>query len=386
MKCGRLFGGNNMAFLKMLLAGAVSLSALVDNLIAEETAQITLPNPSFEKEDAVRANEPDGWIANPAGGPLARDDSQSCSGQYSVRIDASEKPNTGWWTENRQAVEEGQTITFQGSVKLRNSWGDNELAILWYDANGKWLRTSRSEKQNGTCEWREVSVEAAVPPGARSVRFAVDRRFAAEGGMSWFDDLSVSVKGGHASAAAELPKDIPPDWNVELKPTGQGRDSLPGQAGDGENLLRNGKLQTGKGGLPEGWAPLENGWGKTEWSVAPAGQGRALSIADTLDPHAGWRSAPAAIPGGMEMTLALKLMMSHSSQVRMGLEWLDAERNSLGVTLSGRLDADETWQTNWMSAQPPAEARFVRVLVTQDKSSGVSRFTDFALTARPLAK
>jgi hypothetical protein len=85
----------------------------------------------------------------------------------------------------------------------------------------------------------------------------------------------------------------------------------------------------------------------------------------------------------MEMTLALKLVMSHSSQVRMGLEWLDAGRNSLGVTLSGHLDADEAWQTNWMSAQAPAEARFVRVLVMQDKSSGVSRFTDFVLTARP---
>lgn len=344
--------------------------------------QITIPNPSFEKECSVRGNEPEGWMGQPAGGPVVWDDTLAYEGRYSVRIDSpTEELNTGWLTENRQPVEEGQTLVFRGWVRLQQAWGDNELTIIWYDNNGKWLKTSRSEKLNGTCEWQEIMLEAAVPPGARSARFSVGRRFQTEedGGVSWFDDLSVSVKSEQVSFESEKSERMSPNWSIVLNPSREGRGPSP--AGNGKNLLSNGKVTAGKEGSPEGWSRLENEWGKTEWEIV-TDKVRGLSIADTLDSNVGWRSDPVAVSGGAQMILSLQLMMKHSSHVRMGLDWLDSNQDSLGVVLSSDLAGNEKWQAIWMEAQAPADACFVQALVTQDKSSGISLFTDFALTTQ----
>jgi hypothetical protein len=209
----------------------------------------------------------------------------------------------------------------------------------------------------------------------------VDRQFRAEGGASWFDDLSVSVEGASDPVESGQSKDLPPKWSNLMKPSGEGQDRLPSPAGDGKNLLPDGNLESGNIGQPEDWSRLENQWGETKWAVTPQ-KIHVLSIANTLDARVGWRSAPVNVSGGMEMNLSLQLMMNYSSNVRMGLDWLDADHNSLGVTLSGNLEGNGTWREFWMSAPAPAPARFVRVLVTQDKSSGTSLFTSFVLTAK----
>lgn len=351
---------------------------------AAHSQDLSLSNPSFENANSARNNVPEGWVKFPVDSGGFWDDSEAHEGRHSVRIEYSGKSGTYWQTENRHPVHEGQVITFRGWIKLEKGYGDNELIISWFDSNGKWLSSSRSEKQNGTCDWREVSVEAAVPTGAKSARFLVGRRFGTDDGVCWFDQLSASVKDSNGQNSAQAPKSmIPnnaaPNWANVMIPSREGREML--LATGAGNLLANGNLESGNDAQPVGWSRLEEQLGDGRWEPR-RDKIRSLSITDTLAASVGWRSDPVLLSDLKEVTLAMRVMLKRAYHVRIGLEWLDTANDSLGVTLSREMDGDDTaWQWSWLTALVPAQARYARVVVVQNRSSGTSFLGDFSLTA-----
>jgi hypothetical protein len=72
-----------------------------------------------------------------------------------------------------------------------NATGVTEIALSWFDVNGKWISQNTSNRlPAGTSSWTKMVVEAVAPAGATSVQLHL--KSGDNTGSVWFDDVAVS--------------------------------------------------------------------------------------------------------------------------------------------------------------------------------------------------
>ncbi|SDT78544.1 cellulase family glycosylhydrolase [Actinoplanes derwentensis] len=69
--------------------------------------------------------------------------------------------------------------------------GSNEMALSWFDINGRWLgQNSSKQVAKGTSDWTRLTVDAVAPAGATGVQLHL--KSGDNKGSVWFDDVVVS--------------------------------------------------------------------------------------------------------------------------------------------------------------------------------------------------
>ncbi|MDI6102701.1 cellulase family glycosylhydrolase [Actinoplanes sp. NEAU-A12] len=72
-----------------------------------------------------------------------------------------------------------------------NATGTTEIALSWFDANGKWIRQDASRRlPNGTTTWTKLVVETTAPANAAGVQLHL--KSGDNKGSVWFDDVAIS--------------------------------------------------------------------------------------------------------------------------------------------------------------------------------------------------
>ncbi|MHB9024079.1 MAG: sugar-binding protein [Armatimonadota bacterium] len=258
-----------------------------DNL-AIQPLDFTLANTGFEQAEVA-------W--KPVGAAKTawvRDGART--GKYAVSVsDAPDGLFSGWATEI--PVREDRAYRFGGFIKggdlAPNGFiGGGALAVQFLDAAGQALgKLITSPAVPAKTEWTEVKTPRAQPPaGAVSARLTAGLQYCR--GTAWFDDLNLIADIAEAANAARVQRDVPrPSDGVRYA----------------TNLLKNGDVETGAQGKPQGWTYIgsaEPNWtpeeitrlhtdgrpqynigrGRGEWSreIAYAGGGALLNI--SIDP------------------------------------------------------------------------------------------------------
>ncbi|WP_307833809.1 cellulase family glycosylhydrolase [Actinoplanes derwentensis] len=72
-----------------------------------------------------------------------------------------------------------------------NATGTTEIALSWFDVNGKWISQNLSNRlPAGNSGWTKLVVEAVAPAGATSVQLHL--KSGDNTGTVWFDDVAIS--------------------------------------------------------------------------------------------------------------------------------------------------------------------------------------------------
>ncbi|GAA1604525.1 hypothetical protein GCM10009828_034290 [Actinoplanes couchii] len=73
--------------------------------------------------------------------------------------------------------------------------GSNEMALSWFDVNGKWLgQNSSKQVAKGASEWTRLTVDAVAPAGATGVQLHL--KSGDNKGSVWFDDVALTPVAG----------------------------------------------------------------------------------------------------------------------------------------------------------------------------------------------
>ncbi|GIE95262.1 glycosyl hydrolase [Paractinoplanes rishiriensis] len=86
----------------------------------------------------------------------------------------------------------GQRWTAEVWARGNAATGATQIALSWFDANGKWLGgASSAALANGTTAWTRLTAAATAPAGTASVQ--VHLKSGGNTGTVWFDDVAMSV-------------------------------------------------------------------------------------------------------------------------------------------------------------------------------------------------
>jgi hypothetical protein len=158
-------------------------------------------NPSFEDDDGDRV--PDGWyvgwldLTDRAGRAEwyragTHWEKHVHTGQYSALILWSPKKGLEWRQAWRRAirVRPGEKYGVSVWVQTSAATGANYLALEFSNNAYQPITTARSESVTADAGWRQLTVEAAAPEGARWARVVLHSE--ANQGAAWFDDVEVA--------------------------------------------------------------------------------------------------------------------------------------------------------------------------------------------------
>jgi hypothetical protein len=88
-------------------------------------------------------------------------------------------------------VQAGQRWTAEVWARGNAATGANQIALSWFDVNGRWLGGSSSAAlPAGTTSWTKLSTVATAPAGTASVQ--VHLKSGGNTGTVWFDDVAMS--------------------------------------------------------------------------------------------------------------------------------------------------------------------------------------------------
>ncbi|MEW6358424.1 MAG: hypothetical protein AB1696_18970 [Planctomycetota bacterium] len=199
-------------------------------------------NPSAE-EDRNRDGIADGWTPSAFRSParLEWDRSVAHTGKASLRISDSANPaakewneRTGrWMSATRREVTPDEKYTLSVWVKTQDVTGSAAACIAWF-AEQKWLKEDYTERIFGTTDWKQVSVTAEAPAGAKWASIYLG--LGDSKGTVWFDDI-------HMTRGDSFPRnfvfvDISAACNTGFEDEAAG-DGKGGWTDQGKNDLRN---------------------------------------------------------------------------------------------------------------------------------------------------
>ncbi|GAA2702465.1 cellulase family glycosylhydrolase [Actinoplanes palleronii] len=116
------------------------------------------------------------------------------NGRYSLRFAGTTRTSAGL-----PSLRTAPITPVQGGYKWRaeafargfSATGITEISLSWFDANGKWLSESTSNRlPAGNTTWTKLVVETAAPAGAASVQLHL--KSADNTGVVYFDDVAIS--------------------------------------------------------------------------------------------------------------------------------------------------------------------------------------------------
>jgi hypothetical protein len=153
-------------------------------------------NNGFEMEGS--AGLPAEWATWPKSGAIAnfaRDTGVSHTGSASVRIGQSSlsgNATPAFYTEPVVPVHPGRT--YNANVWARGSaiTGNNDIAIAWFDVNGRWLGdTVSSPVAPGDSDWTLLNARGVAPPGTFYCQLHLQS--VNNQGTVYFDDVTFSA-------------------------------------------------------------------------------------------------------------------------------------------------------------------------------------------------
>ncbi len=218
--------------------------------IALRPADYSLPNPSFEQTKAD--GSPVLWrpygsaqtkiVTSPVhGGSKAGEVKDAPIAQFS-----------GWSAivpvrQDREYRLKG--FAKAGELRSGTAIAGGALSIQFLDAKGQSMGQPFYSKTTTTDgQWTELATPKATPPdGAVTARLTAGMIYS--GGSCWFDDLSLDMS---PIAAASVVKVLRPDPKPSKVAT------------YAANLLKNGNVESGENGMPEGWTYV--GKSEPDWS------------------------------------------------------------------------------------------------------------------------
>ena len=143
--------------------------------------------------EASVANSP--WQRNlPKGGGATVVTGTARTGKYSAKFARTTRTPAGLpslRTSPITPVHGGHRWRAEAYARGTDATGITEIALSWFDANGKWIRQDASDRlPNGTTTWTKLVVETTAPAGAAGVQLHL--KSGDNKGSVWFDDVAIS--------------------------------------------------------------------------------------------------------------------------------------------------------------------------------------------------
>ena len=165
-------------------------STVVRTVWTTGTVPNSLLNLSFE---AAAADSP--WRqANTAAGAAVITTGMARTGSWSARFAGTTRTSAGLpslVTAPITPVQAGYRWRAEAYARGVNATGTTEIALSWFDVNGKWISQNLSNRlPAGDTTWTKLVVEAAAPAGATSVQLHL--KSGDNSGSVWFDDVAIS--------------------------------------------------------------------------------------------------------------------------------------------------------------------------------------------------
>ncbi|MFD1366825.1 glycoside hydrolase 5 family protein [Actinoplanes sichuanensis] len=153
-----------------------------------------LPNSLLNLGFEAAASDSPWRLANTdAGAPVIVSD-LARSGTRSARFAGTTRTAAGlpsMVTSPITPVQAGYRWRAEAYARGANATGVTEIALSWFDVNGKWISQNTSNRlPAGNSSWTKLVVEAVAPAGATSVQLHL--KSGDNTGTVWFDDVAVS--------------------------------------------------------------------------------------------------------------------------------------------------------------------------------------------------
>jgi hypothetical protein len=135
------------------------------------------------------------WRTNlPAAGAAVITNDMPRNGSWSARFSGTTRTSAGLPSlviAPITPVQAGYRWRAEAFARGVNATGTTEIALSWFDANGKWISQDLSNRlPNGNTSWTKLVVEAVAPAGAASVQLHL--KCGDNSGSVWFDDVAMS--------------------------------------------------------------------------------------------------------------------------------------------------------------------------------------------------
>ncbi|MFC7535023.1 cellulase family glycosylhydrolase [Actinoplanes sp. GCM10030250] len=154
----------------------------------------TMPN-SFLNLGFEAAAIDSPWRQNvPAAGTAVITTGMARSGSYSARFSDTTRTSAGLPSlviSPITPVQAGYRWRAEAFARGINATGTTEMALSWFDVNGKWISQDLSNRLPvGNTSWTKLVVEAIAPAGATAVQLHL--KSGDNTGSVWFDDVAMS--------------------------------------------------------------------------------------------------------------------------------------------------------------------------------------------------
>jgi hypothetical protein len=154
------------------------------------TTPNTFLNLSFE---SPAAESP--WRQNiPAAGTAVLSTDMPRNGRFSMRFEDTTRTSAGLpslVTSPITPVQPGYKWRAEAFARGVNATGTTEIALSWFDADGKWLSQDTSNRlPTGNTSWTKLVVETTAPAKAAAVQLHL--KSGDNTGTVWFDDVAMS--------------------------------------------------------------------------------------------------------------------------------------------------------------------------------------------------
>jgi hypothetical protein len=331
----------------ILICCAITICADAENLLS---------NPSFEDGE----KSPDHWVRYRL--MLKQTDYSQKAARTGKRgvavLGTNDNMGSGWLYEKMIPVKTGEKYKLSGWIKS-NSWGGNGLRVSWFgveEGRPKWRFSESTEMVNGKKEWTYVECVVTVPKKVKFAKIIAGRKWMSMG-EAYFDDISFEKFDSFdaETGVLEAPR---LDWSKSESE----KEVAP------ENKIDIIRLPV-KGGY---WQKMRSDAGELNQA------GEALEIRDTALKGVGWMGAPVKVEPGKVYGLESEIELKKAYHVALGAAFYDAKGKLIKILMSKTLQGSKKEIVKFFFRAPP-ETAFMRLLLTQSRSSGSSFFRKLAL-------
>ncbi|MDI6098163.1 cellulase family glycosylhydrolase [Actinoplanes sp. NEAU-A12] len=154
----------------------------------------TVPNSLLNLGFEAEASASPWRQANTAAGAAVITTGMARTGSLSARFAGTTRTSAGLpslVTAPITPVQAGYRWRAEAYARGINATGTTEIALSWFDVNGKWISQNLSNRLPvGNTTWTKLVVEAVAPAGAASVQLHL--KSGDNTGTVWFDDVAMS--------------------------------------------------------------------------------------------------------------------------------------------------------------------------------------------------
>ncbi|MEV6306757.1 cellulase family glycosylhydrolase [Actinoplanes sp. NPDC051861] len=167
---------------------------LAANVVRTAWTTGTMPNTVLNLSFEAAAIDSPWRQSNTAAGAGVVTSDMPRNGSFSVKFAGTTRTSAGLpslLTSPITPVQPNYRWRAEAFARGINATGTTEIALSWFDANGKWISQDLSNRlPAGNTTWTKLVVEAAAPAGAAAVQLHL--KSGDNTGTVWFDDVAMS--------------------------------------------------------------------------------------------------------------------------------------------------------------------------------------------------